>query len=291
MNKSEGDKPTSGEQGEATDKKGASPSVIKEDDPTTDMVVQEESRVPSTYLSTSVNRPFDSSPLDSLNTPAEIANFAEKLVDASMCPYKTAQDATIALITGKELGLSLAATLGGVYPIEGRPSLGIHIKKGLLLQNQITFKKVKDFEDYFEFAIIKDSKPSVIGYGYLSDLPEMQNRANGLEVKKKKIDIRTLYIFTRYFNTPKGVIRNTAEGMFSYQMAVDAGLTERGTYQKYLRDMLANRAFGRGASEIADDLLHGMYNFSDLADLPNSGVTYWIDDEGREHIVDNSSIT
>ena len=59
----------------------------------------------------------------------------------------------------------------------------------------------KKFEDYFEFVAIdpknKEAKPSLIGYGYLDEIPEMQKRAGeGKEVRKKKIDIRTEYIFT-----------------------------------------------------------------------------------------------
>lgn len=246
---------------------------------------------------------INSTPINNLNTPQEIAIFAEVLVKAKMCPFKEPADATIALIAGKELGLSLAATLQGIHPIEGRPSLGVHIKKGILLQNNVLFRRVRDMEDYFEYVDFniedkkkhderekikppekrKGYKPELIGYGYLDDLEKFTNLAK-YEVRKRKIDIRTEYLFTRYFNTHKGVVKNTAKGIFSYSEAQTAGLLEKNNWKNYLRDMLASRAFSRGANEIADDLLHGLYSFSELADI-NDSVTYYIDENGHEQII------
>ena len=176
---------------------------------------------------------YNTSPLQNLNSPKEIANFAEILVKAKMCPFKDPADATIALIAGKELGLSLAATLQGIHPIEGRPSLGVHIKKGILLQNNILFKRVRDMEDYFEYVdfnadAAKSAKeknlkyvPELIGYGYLDEIEKFKELATN-EARKRKIDIRTEYLFTRYFRTPKGVVKNTATGIFSVSEAQTA---------------------------------------------------------------------
>ena len=211
-----------------------------------------------------------------LNTPTKILEFATTLVQGKMCAFKEPADAMIALITGQEMGLGLSAVLGGIYVIEGRPSLGVHIKKAILLQNSIIYKKTRDMETYYNFVEIVNDKATLIAKGYLDEQPP--------NTKKKAIDTRTEYLFTRYFNTPRGIVKNTAIGMFSVQEATSAGLTEKNNWKNYLRDMLSSRAFSRGANEIADDLLNGMLSFSELADI-NDGVTYYIDKDGNEQIV------
>jgi len=214
--------------------------------------------------------------LHNLRTTEELLNFAGILVQAKMCQFKEPADALIALVTGQELGLGLSAVLGGIYVIEGRPSLGVHIKKAILLQNSIIYKKTRDMETYYNFVEIVNDKATLIAKGYLDEQPP--------NTKKKAIDTRTEYLFTRYFNTPRGIVKNTAIGMFSVQEATSAGLTEKNNWKNYLRDMLSSRAFSRGANEIADDLLNGMLSFSELADI-NDGVTYYIDKDGNEQIV------
>jgi hypothetical protein len=235
------------------------------------------------------------SPIKNINTLSEIHNLAEALLGGKMCSFKSVADGVITLIAGKELGLSLAATLGGIYAIEGRPSLGVHIKKGILLQNNVLFKRTHDMEPYYEFVdfnivdaeeakkLNKAYTPSIIGYGFLSDLPKYKALAE-YEVKKRSIDTRTEYLFTRYFKTPKGIVKNTATGIFGVADAKQAGLLEKNNWKNYLRDMLSSRAFSRGANEIADDLLHGMLSFSELADV-NDSITYYIDENGHEQIV------
>ena len=70
--------------------------------------------------------------LKQISTPDQLMGLAKMIVGGGMCPYKSPEDAMIALMAGKELGLGFTATLQGVYPIEGKPSLGVHIKKGVL---------------------------------------------------------------------------------------------------------------------------------------------------------------
>ena len=241
--------------------------------------------------------------LSSLNSPEKLLGFADMLVKGDMCSFKKPADAVIGLITGQELGIGLAAVLGGVYVIEGRPSLGVHVKKAILLNNGVVFKKTRDMEAYYRFvdynkehaALHKKRQESLpedkrkkyggklLGFGYLNDLEKYTKLAVD-ECRKAQIDTRTEYVFTRHFRTIRGVVTNTAVGMYSISEANQAGLMEKGTWKKYTRDLLSSRAFSRGSNEIADDLLNGMLSFSELADI-NDGVTYLIDENGHEQIV------
>tara|TARA_R110000772_G_C13310328_1_gene440512 strand:- start:41193 stop:42059 length:867 start_codon:yes stop_codon:yes gene_type:complete len=246
--------------------------AVQEEEP----IAMTESLIVPDQAKLEAQQAVKNTPINNLNTPDELYEFSKLLVAGKMCPFKDPSDAMIAIIAGKELGLSLAATLGGIYPIEGKPSLGVHVKKGILLQNNVLFKKVRDMEPYYEFVKIVDTKPSVVAHGYLNEQPK--------DTKKKQIDIRTEYLFTRHFVTVKGIVTNTAIGMFGLVDATSANLLAKNNWKNYFRDMLASRAFSRGANEIADDLLHGMYSYSELADL-DTGITYYIDENGHEQIV------
>ena len=232
---------------------------------------------------------FNAVDITKIKSAGHLMQLANIVVKAKMCSFKNPEDAMIALMAGKELGLGFTASLSGIHAIENRPSLGVHLKKAILLQNNIIFRRVRDMETYFEFAEDKgNEKFSTIGFGYLDELIEIAKRTNK-EVVKKAIDTRTEYIFTRYFKTPKGIIKNTAIGMFSISDATKAKLIGKNNWKNYTRDMLASRAFSRGANEIADDLLNGMYSYSELADI-NDSVTYYIDDNGNEQLVTDEMI-
>ena len=56
----------------------------------------------------------------------------------------------------------------------------------------------------------------------------------------------------------------TAKGHFSFTEAQTAELFIKDTYKKYARIMIANRAFVFGARDIADDLIMGVMETSEL---------------------------
>lgn len=239
-------------------------------------------------ISTRITSSPLSLPIDELKTAEQLYTFGKILVGGSLCPFKKVEDVVIALIAGKELGISLTAALSGIHAIEGRASLGVHIKKGILLSKGVIFKKIRDCERIFNFveppskerlAKDPDAKAKLVIKGFIDERPKGDNI--------KAIPTNnyvTRYIFTRYFNVGHKIVKNTAIGEFSVEDAINAGLTDKSNWKNYLKDMLASRAFTRGSNEIADDLLHGMYSYSELADL-NDSVEYYIDKDGHEQIV------
>lgn len=223
-------------------------------------------------------------PLEQLNTPNQFYQLATMLVGGKLCPLKNPSDVMIQLMAGKELGISLTSSLANIYPIEGKASLGIHLQRGVLLKNGVSFIRTRNAEAYYEFVIMKESKgedgkiikkPVTVGNGFIDEQPE--------GTKKKSIDVKTIYEFTRYLKVTGGkIVEQKAVGEFSHSEALSAGLLDKANWQKYYKDMLASRAFSRGAKEIADDLLHGMYSISELADI-NDSVDYIIED-GEEKV-------
>ena len=91
------------------------------------------------------------------------------------------------------------------------------------------------------------------------------------------IDFVTEYKFTRYKVILGEKVTVTANGRFSYSEAEQAELLTKDTYKKYIRAMIANRAFTFGAREIADDVIMGCMETSELklvADVPLDGSEF-----------------
>lgn len=224
------------------------------------------------------------------NDSNKLFAFCEKIVKGTLCMHKKPEDAMIALITGRELGLGTMASLNGIYAVNGKASLGVHLKKGILLQNGIIFKKIRDCEPKYQFVetdkdgelkFNKDKKPIIVKIGFSDEQPQNTKKS------KDPVDYQTVYMFTRYFKVAGKYVKNHAYGKFSYSDAKTAELLEKDNWLKYLRDMLSARAFSRGANEIADDLLEGMLSPSEMSDTdPNIIVT--IDNNGIEQIIDNN---
>lgn len=226
-------------------------------------------------------------PKELFSNEDKLYEFSAKLVKANLCPLKTPEDAMLALITGRELNISVMASLNGIYNINGKATLGVHVKKGILLNNNIIFKKIKECEPKYIFVktnkegkVFKgsDGKPVEVYRGFLDEQPDNTKKS------KEPYDYETIYLFTRFFKIGNKYIKNNAYGKFSFSDAKKADLLEKDNWKNYLRDMLNTRAFSRGANEIADDLLGGMLSPTEMSDIePN--ITVEIDENGIEQIV------
>lgn len=87
------------------------------------------------------------------------------------------------------------------------------------------------------------------------------------------IDFVTEYKFTRRKMICGEKVVTTAIGHFSFSEAQTAELFTKDTYKKYARIMIGNRAFTYGAREIADDVIMGVMETSELkilTDVPLS---------------------
>ena len=91
------------------------------------------------------------------------------------------------------------------------------------------------------------------------------------------VDFVTEYKFTRRKNICGEKVIVTAIGHFSYSEAQKAELLNKDNYVKYCRIMIANRAFTLGAREIADDVIFGVMETSELklvTDTPLDGSEF-----------------
>lgn len=94
-----------------------------------------------------------------------------------------------------------------------------------------------------------------------------------IRIPATPIDYVTEYKFTRRKIIYGEKVITTAIGRFSLNDATQADLLNKDTYKKYARVMIANRAFSLGAREIADDILMGMMETSELKLVTDTPLT------------------
>ena len=90
-----------------------------------------------------------------------------------------------------------------------------------------------------------------------------------IRIPAQPVDYVTEYEFTRYkmINGKERVI--TAISHYSYSEAQTAGLFDKDTYKKYARVMIGTRAFTFGARDIANDVLMGSMETTELKIVEN----------------------
>ena len=92
-----------------------------------------------------------------------------------------------------------------------------------------------------------------------------------LRIPAQPIDFVTEYEFTRRYMINGKEVVTTATSHFSFSEAQTAKLFEKDTYVKYARIMIGRRAFVLGARDIANDILMGCMETTELkivADAP-----------------------
>ena len=197
------------------------------------------------------------------NTPGRMLALAEVLVKGDLCPLKKPADVMLALMTGQNLGIPLITAISQIYPINGKPSLGTHIQKGLALKHGIVYKRTRHYEAYYMFVEADENGkpklvnkkgtkvPVIISEGFLEEQPKGS--------LKKEIDRVTEYKLTRELRTPSGKwVTVIQTGSFSLREALTAELSNKDNWKHYPKDMLDARAFDRAMSEIADDIKGGL---------------------------------
>lgn len=191
---------------------------------------------------------------------------AETLIKSGLCPLKKKEDVILAIITGNQYNLPFMTSVNNIFPINGKPTLSIHLHRAMLLQHKIMFKKELDFEPMYEYAVKKGDKFQVIGVGTKYDKDDFPDAVKGF----KEVDRITRYRFKRKVKQIDGTYE-TLEVVSEFRIseAVRAGLATKAVWENYPARMCDARAFGIGSKEIASDILFGIYSISELADVHN----------------------
>lgn len=230
---------------------------------------------------------------ETANSLADMERIASMLITSQLCPLKKTSDVVLAIITGNQYGFHFMTSVNNIFPINGKPTMSVHLHRALLLKHKIVFNKIVDNEALYDFAKLDaDGKvmtrpintqqgikqvPIIVLRDVLSNQPE--NTTASLEV-----DRVTRYEFTRLvkqIDNTFAKIKVISE--FKLSDANKAGLLDKDNWVKHLPRMLDARAFSIGSKEIASDILLGVYSISELAD--EFDVKYTISSSLEENVI------
>lgn len=207
--------------------------------------------------------------------------FAREVVKSGVSNYKREADVILVLIRGKELGLQYGVSVNNIFAINGKTGMSVHLHKALLTKAGVYFELVEDYVPVYAYGMKTDKGFQAVG-------TTTSTKVEGFQVSPAIIDRQTTYYFEREIRMPlSGEVRVKKVTMsFRYSEAVKAGLTEKDVWVKYDRSLMKARAFTNGSTEIASDVVQGMYGINELA--MEFGKDFTIDDNLQETIIDTA---
>jgi hypothetical protein len=211
--------------------------------------------------------------------------FAQQVIKSGVSGIKKEADAIVILMRGAELGLSYAVSINNIFAINGKTGMSVHLHKAMLQNAGIYFDLEEDKVPVYAYGIMKE-KPEGGAKTFIPMGTTTNRKVEGFSVSPKVIDYQTTYYFEREVKMPlSGQIRIKKVRMsYLYSEAVEAQLVEKDVWVKYSRSLMKARAFTSGASEIASDVIQGMYGINELAMLTDRKFT--INDNLEEKLID-----
>ncbi len=187
--------------------------------------------------------------------------FAREVIKSGVSSFKKEADVIVVLIRGAELGLPYGVSVNNIFPINGKTGMSVHLHKALLQNAGVYFDLTEDFVPVYNYG------KTVEGKGFVAFGTTTATKVEGFQVNPIIVDRQTTYYFERETKLPlSGKIKTKKLTMsFRYSEAVQAGLTEKDVWVKYTRSLMKARAFTNGSTEIASDVVQGMYSINELA--------------------------
>ena len=154
--------------------------------------------------------------------------------------------------TAKEAIEATTDDVVGIYPVQWYADL----KGNIYNEFEVSDKCVKAINRQHALKIASEGKFPII------------------RIPAQPIDYVTEYEFTRYYmiNGKERIVTTTSH--YSYSEAQSADLFTKDTYKKYARVMIGHRAFIFGARDIANDILMGCMETTELKIVENAPVDY-----------------
>lgn len=207
--------------------------------------------------------------------------FAREVVKSGVSSFKREADVILVLIRGKELGLPYGVSVNNIFAINGKSGLSVHLHKALLQNAGIYFDLVEDFVPVYNFGKQTDK-------GFIPMGTTTSTKVEGFQVSPVMVDRQTTYYFERPIRMPisNEVKIKKLTISYRYSEAQQAGLTEKDVWKKYTRSLMKARAFTLGSSEIASDVVQGMYGINELA--MEFGKDFIINENLEETIIDTN---
>lgn len=155
---------------------------------------------------------------------------------------KTAEQAVVIALKGKELNMSPMMSFEMIDVIMGKPALKPKAMAAMCRKGGVRTKTIKDFE------AIKDDTG-------------------------KTVDMETVIRFYR-----DGIEEDVK---YTYKDAQNLGLVGKDNWKKQPGVMMYWRCFSKGANRVCPDLIGGLYTTEELASFTNNAPTIILTEEGE----------
>lgn len=212
--------------------------------------------------------------------------FAREVIKSGVSSFKREADVLVVLIRGKELGLPYGVSVNNIFAINGKTGMSVHLHKAMLQNAGVYFELQEDMVPVYPYGLMKESSTPGGAKVFVPMGTTTERKVEGFAVSPKIIDYQTTYYFEREVRMGvSGKIKTKKLTMsYRYSEAQQAELVEKDVWVKYKRSLMKARAFTSGASEIASDVIQGMYGINELA--MEFGKNFKIDDNLQETIID-----
>lgn len=210
--------------------------------------------------------------------------FARQVIASGVSGIKKESDAIVILMRGAELGLSYGISINNIFAINGKTGMSVHLHKAILQNAGVYFELQEDKVPLYAYGVMKekpDGNKTFIPVGLTTE-----TKVDGYKVSPKIVDYRTTYYFEREVRMPlSGTVRlKTLKMSYLYSEAVQAELVDKDVWKKFDRSLMKARCFTSGASEIASDVVQGMYGINELANITSKNYT--INENLEEKFID-----
>lgn len=188
---------------------------------------------------------------------------ARLLIESNVLPsnYQEPEQVVGAIKMGHEYGLPALIALNNIHMIEGKPTLNVHLIGALLLRGGWTYNvEAHPCPENNYMAAIR----------FTNKRAEAEHRAKLKEVNGYHEDVRK-----RMMDSLDNIAKAISQVFtFSYAEAEQMGLTKKGNWVKMPYIMLRSRCLTLGARLFAPDLMMGMNETAEWADVKNIDVSY-----------------
>lgn len=212
--------------------------------------------------------------------------FARQVIASGVSGIKKEADAIVILMRGAELGLSYGVSINNIFAINGKTGMSVHLHKAILQNAGVYFELQEDKVPVYAYGLMKEKTDGTAGKTFFPMGTTTEKKVEGYSVSPKVIDYRTTYYFEREVKMPlSGELRiKKVTISYLYSEAIQAELVDKEVWKKFDRSLMKARAFTSGASEIASDVIQGMYGINELAMETNRKFT--INDNLEERFID-----
>jgi hypothetical protein len=219
----------------------------------------------------------------------EMLAYGKQVIKSGLTKLEKPEDVVVAIITGLAIGINPAIAIQQIYPIEGVGTIGVHIITGLLLKAGITYEVLEDYVPLYKY---KDSSNNVFeqdevlqgNYQVVSKGTPKNALIEGKHpVARVLSDRKTVIRFNRQLRRPDGSFAVLVHTETYNLSETPESILKKHNWVNNEKQMVFVACMRRGSRKIADDILNGIMETSEILDTKD--INYNMDEIGQVTIL------